>query len=222
VCIALCTIVAHTIAENRADNFPSYPPDNHHCSDYVFLTGKVTLGLVFRGPCITDYDISTYGGVQHFFLFTDIVWCKPFRVYIDRVMRACCVLVGWEPGGQYVLHIQSRRHCHRIPQKGVWLGRPGSARCRTSCACQADSEKVRRKNCRWLHVCLPYNHRPTPFLAVTMGTGWALVVVMLILWIKLLFVEPIYYWHWWLFTGMLSWYVASDLGQLSLLPDVKP
>ena len=33
VCIALCTIVAHDIAQNRADNFPSYTPDNHHCSD---------------------------------------------------------------------------------------------------------------------------------------------------------------------------------------------
>jgi len=28
VCIALCTIVAHNIAQNRPDNFPSYPPDN--------------------------------------------------------------------------------------------------------------------------------------------------------------------------------------------------
>jgi len=27
VCIALCTIVAHNIAQNRPDNFPSYPPD---------------------------------------------------------------------------------------------------------------------------------------------------------------------------------------------------
>jgi len=33
VCIALCTIVAHNIAQNRLDNFPSYPPDNHHSSD---------------------------------------------------------------------------------------------------------------------------------------------------------------------------------------------
>jgi len=33
VCIALCTIAAH----NRHDNFPSYPPDNHHCSDDVYL-----------------------------------------------------------------------------------------------------------------------------------------------------------------------------------------
>jgi len=35
VCIALCTIIAHNIARNRPDNFPSYPPD--HCSDDVYL-----------------------------------------------------------------------------------------------------------------------------------------------------------------------------------------
>jgi len=37
VCIALCTIVAHNIAQNRPDSFPPYPPDNHHCSDDVYL-----------------------------------------------------------------------------------------------------------------------------------------------------------------------------------------
>jgi len=37
VCIALYTIVAHNIAQNKTDNFPSYPPDNHHCSDDVYL-----------------------------------------------------------------------------------------------------------------------------------------------------------------------------------------
>jgi len=37
VCIALCTTVAHNIAQNRPDNFPSYPPDNHHCSDDGYL-----------------------------------------------------------------------------------------------------------------------------------------------------------------------------------------
>jgi len=37
VCIALCTITAHHIAQNRPDNFPPYPPDNHHCSDDVCL-----------------------------------------------------------------------------------------------------------------------------------------------------------------------------------------
>jgi len=37
VCIALCTIVAHNIAQNRPDSFPSCPPDNHHSSDDVCL-----------------------------------------------------------------------------------------------------------------------------------------------------------------------------------------
>ena len=37
VCIALCTIVAHNIAQNRPDSFPPYPPDNHHISDDVHL-----------------------------------------------------------------------------------------------------------------------------------------------------------------------------------------
>ena len=37
VCITLCTIVAHNIAQNRPDNVPSYPPDNHHCFDDVYL-----------------------------------------------------------------------------------------------------------------------------------------------------------------------------------------
>ena len=36
-CIALCTIVAHNIAQNRPDSFPPYPPDDHHSSDDVYL-----------------------------------------------------------------------------------------------------------------------------------------------------------------------------------------
>jgi len=37
VCIALCTTVEHNIAQNRPASFPPYPPDNHHCSDDVYL-----------------------------------------------------------------------------------------------------------------------------------------------------------------------------------------
>ena len=33
----MCTIVAHNIAQNTPDSFPPYPPDNHHCSDDVYL-----------------------------------------------------------------------------------------------------------------------------------------------------------------------------------------
>jgi len=36
VCSSLCTTIAHNIAQNRPDNFPSCPPDNHHCSDCLF------------------------------------------------------------------------------------------------------------------------------------------------------------------------------------------
>jgi len=32
-----CTIVAHNIVQNKPCNFPSYPPDNHCCSDDVYL-----------------------------------------------------------------------------------------------------------------------------------------------------------------------------------------
>jgi len=41
VCIALCSIVAHKTAQNRLDDFPSYPPDDHHCSDDVYLMEEV-------------------------------------------------------------------------------------------------------------------------------------------------------------------------------------
>jgi len=37
VCIALYTIVAHNIAQNRPDSFPPYPPDDQHSSDDVYL-----------------------------------------------------------------------------------------------------------------------------------------------------------------------------------------
>jgi len=50
VCSSLCTIVAHNIAQNRPDNFPSCPPDNHHCSDDVYLRerGKTKVDLAVK------------------------------------------------------------------------------------------------------------------------------------------------------------------------------
>ena len=39
VCISLCTNVIHNTAQISSDNFPSYPPDNHHSSDDVYWTG---------------------------------------------------------------------------------------------------------------------------------------------------------------------------------------
>jgi len=39
VCVSLYTTVVHNTAQNSSDNFPSYPPDNHHCSDDVYWRG---------------------------------------------------------------------------------------------------------------------------------------------------------------------------------------
>ena len=50
VCIALCTIVAHNIAQNRPDNFPSYPLDNHrdrYRDRSLCVSLEWTRGLVF-------------------------------------------------------------------------------------------------------------------------------------------------------------------------------
>ena len=37
VCSSLCTTGAHNTAQNRPGNFHSCPPDNHHCSNDIYL-----------------------------------------------------------------------------------------------------------------------------------------------------------------------------------------
>jgi len=37
--VALYTTVVHNTIQNSSDNFPSYPPGNHHSSDYVYWMG---------------------------------------------------------------------------------------------------------------------------------------------------------------------------------------
>jgi len=59
VCIALCTIVAYNTAQNRPDNFPSYPLDNHRWSDDVYLRKK---GAGFRSFYNSTRESS---GSQH-------------------------------------------------------------------------------------------------------------------------------------------------------------
>jgi len=59
VCIELCTIVAHNIAQNRPDSFPPYPPDNHHCSDDVYLREGGNTCIKMIAQLITGR--TTYG-----------------------------------------------------------------------------------------------------------------------------------------------------------------
>ena len=55
MCISLCIIVAHNTAQNRPDNFPSYPPDNHLSSDDVYLReGGRQEGLLDHKTCTRD------------------------------------------------------------------------------------------------------------------------------------------------------------------------
>jgi len=74
VCIALCTIVAHNIARNRHDNFPSYPLDNHHCSDDVYLregghqTRNKQLLIITLHRTNTNHSTITFSLVLHKFL----------------------------------------------------------------------------------------------------------------------------------------------------------
>ena len=58
VCITLCIIVAHNIAQNRPDSFPPYPPDNHHISDDVYLRegGSERWGILFPVPTVAVTD----------------------------------------------------------------------------------------------------------------------------------------------------------------------
>jgi len=44
VCIALCTIAAHNIAQNRPDSFPSYPPD---------ITTAPMMSIWGKGACVS-------------------------------------------------------------------------------------------------------------------------------------------------------------------------
>ena len=65
VCIALCTIVAQNIAQNRPDSFPPYPPDNHHCSDDVYLReggwNPERCRKPFTKIFLSDHDIPLTG-----------------------------------------------------------------------------------------------------------------------------------------------------------------
>jgi len=52
-------IVAHSTAQNRPDNFHSYPPDNHHCSNDVYLReGEITMIYVSQSSSMLCWVCS--------------------------------------------------------------------------------------------------------------------------------------------------------------------
>ena len=60
MCSSLCTIVAHNTVQNRPDNFPSCRPDDHHCSDDVYLRERGETCLVNKdvGLCINRLRVA--------------------------------------------------------------------------------------------------------------------------------------------------------------------
>jgi len=63
VCIALCTTVAHNNAQNRPDNFPSYPPNNHHCSDDVYFREAIVKDKwhgILQASCLSNHVLKLW------------------------------------------------------------------------------------------------------------------------------------------------------------------
>jgi len=70
VCIALCTL-AHNTAQNRPDNFPSYPPNNHHCSHDVDSREVREGGQTkdsHQMDLILTWSINSKGKARHTFI----------------------------------------------------------------------------------------------------------------------------------------------------------
>ena len=117
VCIALCTIVAHNIAQNRPDSFPPYSPDNHHCSDDVYLReggssneANMQNLLKFAGVPQTDKLISATNGpkftilrrredVWRYCWLTTFFWLS---IHALVAKTQSDKLVWWCPDGEFL------------------------------------------------------------------------------------------------------------------------
>ena len=98
VCIALCTIVAHNIAQNRPDSFSPYPPDNHHCSDDVYLreggiSSSRSSSSRLVAPSVVSFSQQTMAIHTHFCpssysncLFMCICFIMCFAIYSHQLV----------------------------------------------------------------------------------------------------------------------------------------
>jgi len=128
MCASHCAQLLHTIL-HRIDNFPSYPPDNHHCSDDVYLregeshhqnvSVRATRSVSPRLTPSVTIRRSLFG--------------KLFRS-IPTYMRARCDgddrKDGAAEAGDRRSALSSRRHYGRAP--AVRPARPGPALSRLS------------------------------------------------------------------------------------------
>ena len=67
VCASHCAQLLHTILHKTGpDSFPSYPPDNHHCSDDVYLregggvTVSITTVTVYVTACMRHAEVLQF------------------------------------------------------------------------------------------------------------------------------------------------------------------
>ena len=104
VCIALCTIVAHNIAQNRPDSFPPYPPDDHHCSDDVYFEGRAVSS--FRTAHM--YHVCAYHCVQLLHTTQHRTVLIIFPCILETIIIAQMTSTGGE--GSFKWH---QIHCNR-------------------------------------------------------------------------------------------------------------
>jgi len=116
VCIALHISVAHNTAQNRSNNFLSYPPNNHHCSDDVYLREGGT-------PTHTDADSLLS------ILFEQkktnrlnrnlpyVKLCRPNHKVCMKVCKTFCTLIAQD----YITNAQTRRNSTQVQLKHMWI-----------------------------------------------------------------------------------------------------
>jgi len=97
VCIALCTIVVHNIAQNRPNSFPPYPPDNHHYSDDVYLReGGVATLICHKQLCRT---VSTVWDTVKTYITPQTSYNKYYKTHAlfrqsDNQSNVCLYSIG--------------------------------------------------------------------------------------------------------------------------------
>jgi len=126
VCIALSTIIAHNIAQNRPDNFPSYPPDSLCCGSWHTWKASCSLSTQFivayirpHSPCglsmkhwITHSCLHQGG---HVFVVVCLSVCmsvsnfaqKLFQTDLHKIFRE-----GWQRANEQTIKFWWRSGSH--------------------------------------------------------------------------------------------------------------